>query len=334
MKLPVRLLTALPALALLWLLLVPVVAVAAPLSGQVGGQGIVRIGEDWTLAKGEHYEGDVMVVSGDATVEAGATLTGDLTVISGNVDVVGTVVGDVNVVSGDVFVQEGGAVQGDVNVLSGQVRQEPGATITGSVNTNQFRMPNLPLPAFKIDGGLTLTPPQPWTPRWMAITLLRLVLDVVRALAISLAAAGAAALLVAVWPEQIRHVGRTVQRAPFPAFATGAVTALAVSLVALVLAITICLLPFSFFLVLMLFAAGLMGWVAVGMIVGQRLWQGLGYDPTPPVWPAAVGVFVITLLAHVPCLGTIFLLLVGSVGLGATLLSQFGTRAPAYTAPS
>jgi hypothetical protein len=42
---------------------------------------------------------------------------------------------------------------------------------------------------------------------------------------------------------------------------------------------------------------------------------------------AALGVFIITFLSRLPfCLGGIFGVMIGAIGLGAVLLTRFGTR--------
>lgn len=325
-----RLLLLFPLLAILGLVLGPAVVLAAP-PGQKGpGDGTIQVGQDWVLESGLEHRGDVMVISGDAIIEAGATLSGNLAVVSGDVRVQGTVRGDINVISGDVILADGSRVTGDVNVVSGEVQQSANAVVEGRVTYNRFELPLFRAPVLGVSNALTLSVPEPWSPRWFAWVVLRFVLGLFRALLVAMAVAAVGALLAAIWPEQLARVARVSQEAGFPAFVTGIVTALVTALVAVVLGITICLLPFSLLLVMALLAAGLMGWAALGWLVGQKLWEGLGQEPAGAVLPTAVGSFLLTLLTNVPCVGAIFFLAVGSIGLGAVILSQFGMREPVW----
>ena len=103
---------------------------------------------------------------------------------------------------------------------------------------------------------------------------------------------------------------------------------------AALIAITICLLPMPFFVAVATLAAVLFGWTAVGLLVGQRLLAALKVQETNQLVAVLVGVLLISLLTAVPCLGWLFAVVVGSLGLGAVVLTRFGTMAyPPAPAP-
>jgi hypothetical protein len=105
--------------------------------------------------------------------------------------------------------------------------------------------------------------------------------------------------------------------------------------------VTICLLPIGLLVALGLGLVTLFGWAAVGYLLGQRLVPVLykGKESSP-AFTGLVGVAVLTVvqqglmvLGKLPCLGIFFWLLGAglwlvavSVGLGAVVLSRFGTQ--------
>jgi hypothetical protein len=103
------------------------------------------------------------------------------------------------------------------------------------------------------------------------------------------------------------------------------------------LVITICLSPGAALVALALGAAGLLGWIAIGAQIGRRLLQALDatgdrVNPVAPMWSAALGTLIITLitvgLSTALCLsplGWLLMFVIGCFGLGAVVLTRFGT---------
>jgi hypothetical protein len=98
------------------------------------------------------------------------------------------------------------------------------------------------------------------------------------------------------------------------------------------LAITICLSPAAALIALALGVAGLFGWVAIGARVGRRLLEALGAGRIEPLWVAGLGTLIITLitvgLSAAFCLaplGWLLMVVIGCFGLGAVVLTRFGT---------
>jgi hypothetical protein len=80
---------------------------------------------------------------------------------------------------------------------------------------------------------------------------------------------------------------------------------------------------------LALVAGAVVGWVAAGLWLGQRLLWGLKVRTRSAVGEVVVGVFLLTFLARLPfCIGFLVALVFGSLGLGAVVLTRFGTRPP------
>jgi len=74
-----------------------------------------------------------------------------------------------------------------------------------------------------------------------------------------------------------------------------------------------------------------LGWLALGTEIGIRIGQMFKGD-----WPlplaAGLGVFILNLVANIPCFGGLISSLVALAGLGAVFLTRFGTRLAALTA--
>jgi hypothetical protein len=99
-----------------------------------------------------------------------------------------------------------------------------------------------------------------------------------------------------------------------------------------VLAITICLSPAAALIALALGATALFGWVAIGARVGRRLLRALNAGEIAPLWVASLGTLTITLitmgLSAAFCLaplGWLLMFVIGCFGLGAVVLTRFGT---------
>ena len=132
-----------------------------------------------------------------------------------------------------------------------------------------------------------------------------------------------ALLAVTLWPRQTDLIADTVWHSPAASLGVGLLTYLVVLGLVVLLIITICLSPL---LVLATAAAFLIGWIALGWLVGRRLLQALKAKEVAPIWEAALGVFLLTLLGTVPCIGWLAWVVGGAFGLGAVVLTRFGTR--------
>jgi hypothetical protein len=92
------------------------------------------------------------------------------------------------------------------------------------------------------------------------------------------------------------------------------------------LAITICLSPIALLLGVALLAAGTFGWAAVGLLVGRRLLEAFKVKVITPLMAVAAGILLLSLLGAIPCLGALVVIVAGCVGLGAVVLTRFGTQ--------
>jgi hypothetical protein len=325
----------------IWLMVLLAVGLLLPATpalagdGPPGDDGIIIWNEDYTLEEGESLDGDLVVFNGDVTLEAGSRVEGSVIVWNGSADVKGTVEGDLVVSSGDICLDDDAWVQGSV-VCSWacELEQEEGARVDGGI------VEGIPFEGLKLDRwrGLPIPIPQ-LTTFWVSGpgVVLDWMLGVIRSAVSILVVAAVAGLVALVWPRQVTQVGQAVVKAPAASFGIGLLTVLAAVLLAIALALTICL-PLIF--VAALVAAGLFGWICIGALVGEELFKALNTRETAPLWTAGLGTLVITLVTAgidvIPCLGLLGLLLtfvVGCIGLGAVVLTRFGSTAYVPSSP-
>jgi hypothetical protein len=139
-----------------------------------------------------------------------------------------------------------------------------------------------------------------------------------------------AILVVLFLPKNSERVARVINSQPLIAGGLGCMTVIIAPLILALLAITICGIPITVIGAIILLAAWAYGIVTVGMEVGTRLAQLIKQDWALPV-SASIGTFILTLVinsigALIACIGWLAPALVGVVGLGAVLLTRFGSQ--------
>lgn len=319
------------------LLLVAVPVSAAPAAQQGGG---IHFGP-YTLPSGDRVDGDLVVFGGPVSMGENSELRGDLTVfgpltmdtdavvagqlvVMGAADIDGRIEGDV-FAAGMLSLGENAYIEGDV-ATAGSMSRDSGAVVEGEVAAVDEGDWDIRVPGpFVFPRGWGRTVEIGRTPRWVS-AFWNLVRGIAGVVLISLLAL----ILTSLWPTQIERVGRVVEEAPLTAFGVGLLTLILATLAAVLLAITICLSPFAFVGAIIVGVGVLLGWVALGMILGQRVLTGLFKQTAPsPVVAAIVGTavasFILALSRAFGLLHTLLLFLLVPPAAGAVLLTRFGT---------
>ena len=337
-------------LALLGLVLLPMQAAHADGLAIPFKDGGVIIGSSYSLAEGETLTGGLVVIGGSALLETGSIFYGDLVVIGGSstikkgAEVNGAVVtiggsstidteikGDVVSIGGPTQLQENTHIRGDLVTIGGPVQKAEGARVDGELidNPTPPARPELPSanvpstsPRFNIDAN----------PFWEAFWLF-----------VSSIGYGLLAMLIVLFlPQQTRRVSDAVVRQPLIAGGMGILTYIlfVVVIVALalfsVLIITLVLtIPLIVIVSLVLGAGMAFGWIALGTEAGVRL-IGLFNREWPLPVSAALGTFLITLVAglfeFIACIGWVVPFVLTLLGVGAVLMTRFGTQPAGLTA--
>jgi hypothetical protein len=222
--------------------------------------------------------------TGDVVVEPGQTVDGDLTVLFGDATIAGT-------------------VNGDVTVIGGAAEERPGAMITGQVN---------------MFGGDLTNNVVPWAPRHAigdalgadVSVLWRIAWDVV------------VLLVFLIFPIRTRIALERLERHPGLCAGVGLLGWVAVLPLAGLLLVSLLLIPLIPVEVAALVIAVFIGKAALSLMVGRRLMEMINASQTAtPLASLVAGLVLLTAAELVPFLGGLVTLLIGLVGLGATILT-------------
>jgi hypothetical protein len=316
------------------LVLVPAVvlvaALALPGAAYAGEaeQGQVVFGGSFTLESGDVLNGDLVIFGGSADLEQGSIVDGDVLLFGGNVEVNGEIKGDLALLGGNADLGPSAVITGDVVTLGGNVDRAEGAVVEGQLRsaegfnrTFSFDFPNLP----DFDDTFRIRPfgRSSVGPFFSPVTgILWFVLR-------TLVVAALAILVVLFWPKPVERAGSAAVSQPIVAGGLGCLTFIVAPMLILLMAITIIGLPLSFLAVVALVVAVVFGWIAIGVEVGRRMAEAFDWEIHPAaaagIGTLAVG-FVVGGIGLIPCIGWLAPLLVGSAGLGAVILTRFGSR--------
>ncbi len=277
-------------------------------------QSVVLFGCGGRIQSRAQVSRDVVGFGANVVIEEGARIAGDVVIFGGNLELGGQVGHRVIVTGGNVDLQPGSVVEDDVQAVGGNVRQQPGATVRGRVlsggNPNVRVFPFFFVPSVRdgLDFGFGM------------------IASIVRGLFIALAIAALGALVLVFLPTQTAQVSQTAQQAALPSVGVGCLTLLVAPLLAVLFVVTCLGIPVGVVLLILLVAAGLFGWIAVGLTLGERLLGALNAKNILPMVAMLVGVLVLWLITSLPLLGWLVSIFVASLALGAVVLTRFGTR--------
>lgn len=279
--------------ALLFTTMVVVILLATPF--QALAQDITRFGSDVTVPEGEVQEGNITVFGGDVVIEGEAGA--DVTVFGGDLRINGRVGGSVTHFGGDTTLGNEAVIGGDFTQFGGTVNRAPGARIEGSETTG----------------------PRIFSP---FVNFLASLFALLFTLALTVA-------VVAILPEQTRVLANTVEQQPLPSLGYGILATILVPLLFLILALIIIvgwiLIPFVAIAVVITY---FYGYVGVARWLGDRIIGATRSANQSPIVKALVGALVLGVIGLVPILGGLVQFIAAMIGLGAVLISKYGTGKP------
>jgi hypothetical protein len=293
--------------ALLW----PQAALA-----QAGQGDKFVLGGTYTLSSGEELNGSLYIIGGTATLENGSHVTGDVMLAGGTLQADGQIDGDILAVGGLVDIGPNAVVGGDVSSLGAQITTAEGARIEGTQRNLvggpiRFGFPGVTTPP-RIDVLIN--------PVWNFLSFF-----------FTAFLWAVLAILVALFlPRQVERTSRVVVTQPIISGGLGLLTIMVVPLILVLVAITVIGIPISLVGALLLAIVWMFGMIAVGTEVGKRLALVLKQEWAFAV-AAGLGTFILVVVVNgfnslIPCVGWVARLLVAMVGVGAVLLTRFGTQ--------
>ncbi|MGD1993525.1 MAG: polymer-forming cytoskeletal protein [Anaerolineae bacterium] len=301
------------------LLATVLLAAAAPALASNGEPPVVVVGESFTLRAGEMLESDLVIVGGDATLEEGSIVDGSVVVWGGSIEIAGEVEGDVSAFGGSVYLADTAEVEGNVAMFGGDVDRESGAQVGGQEIVGPGAAFDLwPVPRVTVPFGSTFEQ----GPGFFGRALLKMGQLVL----LTLLMAGLGGLVAVLWPQPAMRAGEAAIQSVLPAVGVGLLTMFAALVVVVGLVVTLCLSPLGILAALVVGVATLFGWLALGIVIGERMLPA----GSSPFWSAALGAGLLTLLSslldQVPCIGWLVPFLIACAALGAVVLTRFGTQ--------
>jgi len=294
----------------------------------LGGSQVI-FGNNFTLKSGETLQGDLVVFGGSVTIEQDAHVTGNIVLFGGSLSVAGEIDGDTLLVGGTASLEASAVLKGNLETVGGSLQRDSHAIVQGEIN--HFTSP----PSFSLNGTNTsnpqVNPPAGGSfPQVINKSInLHPFSDIAWIFLQSLGWAALAALVLLFFERQTRRVSLAVLHQPWIGGSMGLLTLFAVAVAAVILTITIILIPVALVVLVVVAFAIVFGWIAVGLEVGQRMASAFHQHWAIPL-AAALGTFVLNFVANVialvPCIGWLVPFIVGLLGLGAVVLSRFGTQ--------
>jgi hypothetical protein len=327
---------------LILLLVVPVgVTYASPAydrvisAGETINEDVAVWGGSLNLEEGGTVDGDVSVFGGSAILNG--HITGNVVVFGGNANVAGVVDGDLVLFGGTLNAAASADVAGDCVLLGGAMNGD-GAGNLGCDAVGKF-------PEFMTSRTFSGASWIPGIPQ-LHISGGQSFISVVSSAAGQSLVFGILALVAAaVIPNHLGQVSRTLRRKPAASSAFGfltlgamvvaIVTLAAVSAILILVCIGLLGIPIVIALAVGLGAALILGWIATGSWLGERLATWLKLQNRSLVVTTALGTAVLTLASALfssldfwlgGWLWSLLAFLVACAGLGAVTLTRFGTR--------
>lgn len=279
---------------------------------------LVLFGCGARLQKGAQVNRDVVSFGGNVVMEEATRVRNDAVVFGGSFDIAGTVDRDVVVFGGSVTLQPTAVVNGNVLAFGGFVDRKEGAIVRGQVNRGTGTVPPIP-PVPNVRGGWNFLGDAVWGFVQSFFT------------AVGLAALGA--LILVFMPKQLDQVREVAEKSALPSMGVGCLTLLVVPPLMILFIVTCLGIPVSAVLGVLLVAAAAFGWIALAILLGERILNALKVKNIVPMLAMVAGLFVLWLVSAVPVLGWLIGLFLGGLAIGAVVLTRFGTRPYPYTPP-
>jgi len=297
-------------------------SLAMPVWADDGEGQAVLPGETKVIGPGEVVHDDLAVLGGRLELQQGGRVNGDVAIFGGSGVVDGEIEGTLVVLGGTVDLGSNALIRQDLVTFGATISKALGATVQGDTvegfRGRSFQLPELPRLPSTETWRTTRT-------EWDQNGFFNLVRGFLRFVLRLMAVVVLGVLLVLLLPRQTAVVEQAVTEAGWTSLAFGVLSFL-VLLVLIPLLVLICIgIPVAILLAMAAVAAALFGWVAIAVLLGRRIMAALHASQPQPVVEVIIGVVALTLLCEVPCLGWLLGPIVGAIGLGAVVLTRFGT---------
>jgi hypothetical protein len=301
------------------------VLAAAICAGQSPGFSGFSLNDSYALGNGAQRDGDQLIMAYTIDLKSESAIDGKATLIGNEASVNTHVAGDLVVIAKRLKLGADAHVAGDLVICVNDLERADGALIDGEIREECEEGGRASISSL-FDSGID---------NWRGNFLVRLS----GLLGSALLFGALAALGVVLVPQPLTRISYAIQHAPLVTGGVGFLTiVIAVGLtafymVSLFLVLPVVLFPFVLFGWLVIGLFGLLGWVALAEPFGRTLLKRFGANDQPPLITAVVGAIVLALLLRVWSLlwivswvGLLAIVILGSMGVGAVVLTRVGTE--------
>lgn len=240
---------------------------------------------------------ELTVFGGTVTIHG--LLRGNLLAFGGTINIDGGVFGDLTLFGGTVTLQPGAHVRGTIHLYGGQEVTAKGAVLDGTIDDHSQHSLY-----FGFEGPGVLI--------WYLIFMIPLSLLWVRFL-----------------PEHATFIRATVEQHTWRSFLVGLLTCLLAPVVLFLLLALIVAIPVALVVLVGLLAGWVSGIIAVSWSVGEQIIHALTSRPSTRrsrYLAVILGQVALAIFGSLPVVGWLTIIGASMIGLGAVLLSRFGTR--------
>lgn len=315
-------------------MLILVFAFPGTVQAEDGDQpGQIVLGGNYVLDEDETLYGDLVIIGGNASLKAGSILHGNILIAGGTINASGTINGNILSFGGVVNIKSNAEIRGDLVRFGGVYNVDKGAEIEGNMVSNE---------------GITVDFLEDWSdwkefdyenqieeynPIQQAFSAQRIALEKIGEFLLNATKALGLAVLTVIASlfllKPMERSSETLYQHPALSFGIGLLTLIAFPILMVLLLFTIILIPVSILGLIGFALVILFGWFTLSLLLGHRLAEVFKTRWTDPL-NAGVGSLALSLVAAIasiiPCIGWLLPALFISAGLGAAVMSRFGTR--------
>lgn len=291
-------------------------------------------GGDVVIEEDAKVDGDLSVFGGSVEIKREAKIDGNLTVLGGNVtlEADAEIDGDLINLGGNVTRSQKSVIKGDVLPVGGTEKRldEPTASTSAETNDRSDDRDEVAETEEKSDFEFKAERrARGESSRFMG-GIFGVIASIV-SLFLKTVAFGVLGLVLSIFlPEHVRRVGQAAEKAPAASAAVGCLSLPALVVLTLIAAITIIGIPVAILLPFLAGAAGIFGWIGVGLFLGDRLLRTIEIRSPRPAAAAAIGAGGLVLVAAfadvIPFVGWFVGPFIWMWGLGATILTRGGRQ--------
>ena len=283
------------------------------------GDDQLVLGDSYTLESDQTLEGSLVVLGGTATIKEGAQVKGDIFIVGGSLDLRGSVGGGVTAVGSVVDISDTAVIEQDLSTIGGTVDRAQKAVVKGHIDIGPSNKFNFAKPNDYIQR----------LPQGPVLFDMSPIKDAFGSFTRALGMAVLAALLMLFLFKPTECVAQSAVKQPVLSFFLGLLTIVVAPALMVLLIITLIFIPLGLLGLLILGLGMLLGWIAIGYEVGRRVTVSMKVDWAAPV-VAAVGTLILAVVselgAFIPCIGWVIPVFISLMGLGAVVISRFGTQ--------